>query len=114
MSSSIDAATEAIDQHIGSWEPQTAVELDEFLSGLPRLVESMSTSLAQVADKLGEQFPVEASVTQMIREIAAHIGGMTDMAGEAHTVHRGAHEKELERIENPRNNEQLWDVTTNS
>lgn len=114
MSANVDAAVEGISQHIGNWEPQTPVDLDEFLSSIPQLFESLSTSLAGVADKLGEQFPVEPSVTESLREMAAHVSGLTDTAGEAHTVHRSAHEQEMHRIENPRVNEQFWDVSSSS
>lgn len=113
MSNHIDAAAEAIDQNIGAWQPDNALDLDQFLSGLPRLFESASEAISRVADTLGEQFPVDPAVTERLRELAVTAGGMADMAGEAHTVHRTAHAKELDRIENPRPGEQMWDVVEN-
>ena len=38
---------------------------------------------------------------------------MGEFAAEAHAIHRIAHAAELERIENPRPNERLWDVVGN-
>jgi hypothetical protein len=114
VSTSINAAAEAISQHIGGWQPQNGVDLDMFLSALPHLFESISNSISNVAATLGEQFPVDASVPERLREISASVSGMADHAGEAHAVHRTAHAAELERIENPRPNEQIWDVAENA
>jgi len=113
MSSNIDAATEAIDQHIGGYQPANAIDLGEFLQHLPQLFESLGSSLSNVAGTLGEQFPIDPSLPERLREIGAAAAGLADHAAEAHSVHRNAHEKELERIENPRPNERLWDVSEN-
>jgi hypothetical protein len=113
VSNHIDAAAEAIDQHVGSWEPENAVDLDQFLGSLPRLFESLSGSIQHVAERLGSEFPVEPVVAQRLHEIAVSISGMADFSGEAHAVHRVAHAREMERIENPRPNERLWDVVEN-
>ena len=110
VSSNIDAATEAINQHVGGFRPVTPGSLGMFLQALPDLLHSVGGSLSNVADTLGEEFPVEPSLVERLREIAASVSGLADSAGEAHSVHRNAHEKELERLENPRVNEQFWDV----
>jgi hypothetical protein len=109
----IDAAAEAIEQHIGSWEPENAFDLDLFLSGLPRLFDSVSGSIGHVASRLGEEFPVHPAVTERLHEIAATVAGMSEFAADAHAIHRVVHEKEIERIEEPRPGEQIWDVTQN-
>jgi len=114
MSNHVDAAAEAIDQHIGGWQPENALDLDMFLSALPRLFESLSGALSHVADNLSDQHPVDPAVTERLREIASTVAGMSEHASEAHTVHRSAHERELERIENPRPNERLWDTVENN
>jgi hypothetical protein len=48
-----------------------------------------------------------------LAEIAATVAGMGDFAAEAHAIHRMAHAAEMERIENPRPHEELWDVAAN-
>jgi hypothetical protein len=113
VSSHIDAATEAVSQHIGAWEPENALDLDAFLAGLPRLFEAVASSVASVAERLGSEFPVHPSVPDHLREIAATVAGMGEFAGEAHAIHRTAHAAEMERIEDPRPNERLWDVVEN-
>ena len=113
MSTHIDAATEAVSEHIGAWVPANALDLDMFLAGLPRLFETVASSVATVAERLGSEFPVHPSVPEHLQEIAATVAGMGEFAGEAHAIHRTAHAAEMERIENPRPNEELWDVVEN-
>jgi hypothetical protein len=113
VSHSVDAATEAVSEHIGTWEPENALDLDSFLSSLPRLFETLAAAVSSVADRLGSEFPVHPSVSEHLQEIAATAAGMGEFAGEAHAIHRTAHANELERIENPRPNERLWDVDEN-
>jgi hypothetical protein len=109
----IDAAADMVEQQIGSWEPDNAVDLDLFLARLPRLFEAVSTSVGHVASRLGSDFPVDPAVTERLREIASTVAGMSEFAGEAHSIHRSAHARELERIEEPRPGEQMWDVARN-
>ena len=113
MSSQIDAAIEAVSENIGGWVPENALDLDMFLAGLPVLFEAVASSVASVAELLGSEFPVHPSVPEHLQEIAATVAGMGEFAGEAHAIHRVAHAAEMERIENPRPNERLWDVVEN-
>jgi hypothetical protein len=109
----IDAAADMVEQQVGSWEPDSAVDLDLFLARLPRLFEAVSGSIGHVASRLGSEFAVDPAVTERLREIASTVAGMSDFAGEAYSIHRAAHANELERIEEPRPGEEFWDVTKN-
>ncbi len=113
MSGHIDAAAEAISEFVGSWAPENALELDSFLAGLPGLFEALAAAVGGVAERLGSEFPVDPSVPDHLAEIAATVAGMGDFAAEAHAIHRTAHAAEMERIENPRPHEELWDVAAN-
>jgi hypothetical protein len=113
MSGHIDAATEALSDYIGAWSPENALDLDSFLAGLPRLFEALAAAVAGVAERLGSEFPVHPSVPEHLEEIAATVAGMGEFAAEAHAIHRMAHAAEMDRIENPRPHEELWDVAGN-
>lgn len=113
MISRIDAAIEAVSENIGGWVPENALDLDAFLAGLPRLFETLAASVATVGELLGAEYPVDPALPEHLLEIAATVAGMGDLAAEAHNIHRIAHAMQLERIEEPRPNEQLWDVVEN-
>ena len=107
----IEAAAEAAEQQIGGYEPENAADLDQFLGSLPDYFGAVAQAFRNVADTLADRFPVEAVVVERLREISATVGGLSDFSGEAHSVHRASHERELERIENPRPGEGFWDVS---
>lgn len=107
----IDAATEAAMQHIGGWVPENADDLNLFLASLPGYFDGVAQAFRTVAANLADNFPVHPSVPELLNEIGSTIGGMADFSGEAHAAHRAQHERELERLENPRRNEAFWDVS---
>jgi hypothetical protein len=109
----IDAATEALSEYIGAWAPDSALDLDSFLAGLPRLFDTLAAAVSGVAERLIAEYPVHPTVPEHLEEIAATVAGMSEFAAEAHAIHLVAHAAEMERIENPRPNEELWDVSTN-
>lgn len=111
MSQHIDAATEAIEQSIGGFQPESATELSQFLERLPELFASMTTSLVRVSDTLGEEFPVAPNVAEMLREGQSGLAALADHYEETYRTFRVEHEKELQRIEEPRPNEQIWDTS---
>lgn len=111
MSNAISAATEAIDQYVGGYQPEGATDLDLFLQDFPQLFEHLGQAIQTMASTLGEQFPVEPALPEKLREVGASVAGMADEAREAHGVHRNVHEAEINRIENPRPGEEMWDVT---
>jgi hypothetical protein len=104
-------AAEAVHEHVGSYEPESGTDLDLFLGELGPLYESLGAAMGHLADRLGSEFPVHPAVIEHLHEIAATTAGLSEFAAEAHAIHRVAHAKELERIEEPRPNEGLWDVT---
>lgn len=108
--SKIDAASEAVATHIGSFEPQNANDLDSFLGKLPEFFATTGQAFRAVAQRLADAYPVNSAVTDRLHDIGSTIAGMSDFSGEAHAAHRARHEHELERIENPRVNEGFWDV----
>jgi hypothetical protein len=107
----IDAASDAVVQHIGGYEPENAADLDQFLASLPNYFGAVAQAFRNVAETLADNFPVEPVVVERLREISATVGGMSEFAGEARAVHHAAHERELQRIEDPRPNEKFWDVS---
>lgn len=108
--SGIEAVTEAIDAHIGGFEPESGEDLDHFLAGLPGLYQSMGAALQRLADRFGDELPVHPAVRDHIGEMAATTAGLSEFADEAYRIHRTAHAKEMERLENPRPGEEIWDV----
>ena len=111
MSSAVEAATEAIDDNIGSFEPENMDDLAGFLAGLPRLFESLAGSLGRIADRFGDELPIHVDVQEHLRELASQTAGLQDYAAEADGIFRAAHADDLNRLENPRPGEEFTDYS---
>lgn len=112
MSGHIDNATEALST-LGSWQPENATDINAFLERLPEVTESLGSAISSIADTLGSDNPVDVQVADKLREIASAIAGTSDLTAEAHSTFRSAHEDDLNRLENPRPGEELWDQQSN-
>lgn len=106
------ALTEAIQQNIGGFEPKHALDVEAFLVGLNETFSELSNSLSIAAERLRGDFPIEASVTDLIDQMGVHAATLGEYAQEGHRVFRLAHAADLERHENPRPQEEAWDVST--
>jgi hypothetical protein len=107
----IDAATEAIDQGIGSFEPENVDDLGAFLQALPAVYEALGNGLNRLADRFGDELPIHQSVVEHIREMASSAFGLHEYGGEAYQLFVNTHEDDLERLENPRPGEEFMDVS---
>jgi hypothetical protein len=107
------AAAEAIEEHIGGFEPENMNDFGEFLRQLPQIYQALASGLATIADRFGGEYPINPAVVDHLHEMASGAAGQQEYAGEAHQLFATTHAEEIERLENPRPNEQLWDVAEN-
>lgn len=113
MSHQLEDTADAIEQGIGGFDPENAVDLGSWLASLPRVEEARATAYSRAADRLADGHPVHPDVIEHLREMASQADGQREYAEEAHHIFTTSHEAELERLENPRPNERLWDVVEN-
>lgn len=109
----ITAAADAITEHVAGFEPENVTDILGFLSGLDHLFSTLGSSLITVAERLGSEHPVDASVVDMVQQMGSHALNLGEYGTTAHGLFRAAHETELQRLEQPRVNEQEWDVERN-
>jgi len=108
--SPIDQIHETAAEVLGSWHPDNPAEFDAGMAAFERLFEEVGASITQLADRLGSDFPVEPGTRDAVAELGASAAGLSDAAQEIYTTHRTEHEKEMEREENPRVGEEMWDI----
>jgi hypothetical protein len=104
------AVQEAVDQHIGQWDPDEAADIEEFFAGLPDFWRNQGQTFMQLADRMGSELPIAASVRDLVSEVGAACTTIGEHAEETYSAHRTEHETELERVENPRPGEEKWNV----
>ncbi len=112
--SPITAAAEAVTEGFANFDPHNAADLMGMFETMPDFFEELARALNVLAQKSEDELPIHPATQEGIREIAAVLGGLHDQAGELNKLFRETHAKEIERIEEPRPQEQLWDVSTNN
>jgi hypothetical protein len=93
-----------------SWHPDSPDEFDEGMKDLQAIYEEMGSALSGLSERLGSDFPIEPGTRESVAELGASTTGLADAAAEVYTTHRGEHETEMKRAEEPRPGEEMWDV----
>lgn len=88
---SIEAVTEAIQENIAGFNPQTRDEFDQFLKGLPAIFTELGAAFAAVAEKVTDRH-VHSTVIDALRELGAVAGSLADHADQVYQAHTSAHE----------------------
>jgi hypothetical protein len=109
----ISAAAEEVISAMARFDPGNLAQLEGIFPDLCTLFGGLARGIGGLAAKYGDDLPVKPVVAEAISEIAASLGGLSAAAEEAHGLFRSAHQDEIERIENPRPNEKVWDTTSN-
>lgn len=113
MAGPITQAGEEVVAALGRFDPSNLEELEGIFPDLDQLIQGLAGGLRGLSAKFGDDLPVKPHVAEAIGEIAATLAGVADAVQEAHGLFRTAHADEIERIENPRPNERIWDTTAN-
>lgn len=114
MISPIQQAAEAVTAGFANFNPENATDLMGMFEGLSPFFEELASLLDVLARKSEDELPVHPTVNEGLREIVATLTGLRDHAEELNGIFREAHKTEIERIENPRPQEELWDVRNNN
>lgn len=82
-------------------------------------MQSLETVLGNVAQVLralesgADNLPVNPAVKATLGSVAALQQSCSSAAADIHATFRAVHATELDRLENPRPDEQMWDVAAN-
>jgi hypothetical protein len=104
------AVLEAAEQHIGSWDPDEAQDIEDFFAGFPDFWRELGQIHMNLADRMGSELPIAGPVRELLEETGAACTTVGEHAEETYNAHRAEHEKELERVESPRPGEEKWNV----
>lgn len=108
--SPIAGIAEQANESLGSWQPETPEEFDTGIADLKQLYEELGTALTGLSERLGSDFPVEPRTVEAVAELGATTNGLADAAQEVYQMHRADHEREMQRAEEPRPGEEMWNI----
>ncbi len=109
----LEAVKEAVQEHLGQWDPENAREIDAVLNGLPGVFREFNAVLQHMAERLQEESDVDPAVRDAIGDAAADLEGTADGFENVYSTHRIVHAEQLGRVEEPRPGSEKWDVTRN-
>ena len=102
---------DAVGEHLGGYEPENGLEWADFMASLPDLSTEVGDHLNTIGERLGDDYPDDPQVTEAWNSYAQKVRSSADEAEEAHQAFERAHEDELRRLREPRQNEEVWDVS---
>ena len=109
----IASLTEAIRDHLGTWQPESANDIAGMISGLQDLYHELGNSIVQTGERLASEHPIDASVTESLKQMGAVTTQIGEFGGEVHATFRAAHAEDLRRLEEPRPGEHEWNTDRN-
>lgn len=98
---------------IASYEPENAKDLESFLKALESANQEQAGHFNTLADRMTDEMPIDTTVADSMREYGSAHSQLAEYGAAVHSAFRAAHEDELERLENPRPREEMWDKTQN-
>jgi hypothetical protein len=109
----LDGAIEAIHDSIGNFHPENVDELQAWFQELPEVFTELGSALETASGRFADEYPIANAVSDHMSELAGTTSGLSDHAGATYEVFRQAHEADLQRIEEPRPNEEFMDASNN-
>lgn len=109
----IQAAVDGFRDAIGGYqlpENHAAADVDDFFESLPSLFEEFGDTVTGLAEKFRDDSPIERIVAEYLKEVAGGLTNMSEGAQETYTAWRQANAADIERVENPRPNEEAFNV----
>lgn len=90
-----------------------ALNLLHLAEQMPTVFTNIANAFVTVASRTNDEMPIGPETRAAFEEVASAVQKIVDAAEQVAPTMRREHEADIERLENPRTNEQAWDVTAN-
>jgi hypothetical protein len=101
---------EAITEHLGGFQPQSARDMRDFYAELPGTIQTIADALSVQAVRIRHELPLSAETSDYVTELGSMACAMAEVAQETNQAFRRAHATELRRLEDPRAGEAAWNL----
>lgn len=91
-----------------------ALNLLHLAEQMPTVFTNIANAFVTVASRTNDEMPIGPETRAAFEEVASAVQKIVDAAEQVAPTMRREHEADIERLENPRTNEQAWDVTANA
>jgi hypothetical protein len=103
----------AIEGLAGRISTENARRVMDYVAGLPELIQAASDRLRRDGAAYVDDFPSDARAGEVAVALGVQMAKMHDPVAKFAAVFARVHAKELDRLENPRQQEEKWDVSKN-
>jgi len=107
----IDKITDAISEAFTGYEPNDGIEWADLLHAMPGLFTELGAQIKTLGERLGDDYPDTPAVTDSWNDLGDAANGIGDAGEELAQTFEREHEDELKRLREPRQNEEVWDVS---
>lgn len=111
MASPIAPATEAVEEGFTGFDPENVADMRKFFADMPEFFRTLASSVNTLADKFGDDLPLDPQLADHVREMVGVIAGLGDHSEELASMFEKVHEPELNRVDSPRPGEEKFDVS---
>jgi hypothetical protein len=91
-----------------------ALNLLHLAEQMPTVFTNIANAFMTVAQRTNDEMPIGPETKEAFTAVAEQVQKIVDAAEQCAPTMRREHEADIERLENPRTNEQAWDVTANA
>jgi hypothetical protein len=108
----IDAAAEMLGAAL-SYQPESMVQVGNDFAKMPQAFQNIANAMKHMAQRANDDDPIHPVILDQMGVVYTHLQAAADAAGELAPAFEKLHHVDLERIRNPRRNEQKWDFESN-
>ena len=95
------------------YDPDGAMHVLKTIEGFPEALTSIANTFRILAERCDAEFPLHQRVGEALNEVFRLLSQAVPASEEVGKVFRVEHAHDISRIEEPRNGEEMWDVTNN-
>ena len=96
-----------------AYHPDGAMHVLATIEGFPEALTSIANTFRILAEHCDTAFPVHQRVGEALNEVFLRLQQAIPAAEEVGKIFRVEHEHDINRIEDPRTGEEMWDTTNN-
>ena len=93
------------------YQPESMTQVAVDLQRLPEALGNIAAALKVTVERAGAEYPLHAQVVEVLAQCHQQMAAVAEASAEVYPAFRRLHEIDLARIEQPRTNERMWDIT---
>lgn len=108
----LEAASEMLGAAL-SYRPEGMMQVGNDFNRMPEAFRNIANAMQMMAQRAHAEDPIHAAIIDQMQVVYQHLQAAATAAEELGPAFRSLHAVDIQRLEQPRVNEQRWDVSAN-